>query len=68
MLFGFPGERVEDQTKRHTQKTDKERKVESLSRIRVIRVAEGLNHSSQGRHEDGCSSHGEEIDPGRDRA
>ena len=68
VLFVSPGECIEDQTHRHTQKTDKEREVVSLSWIRVIWVAEGLNHSPQGWHEDGRSSHAEEIDPGRGRA
>jgi hypothetical protein len=68
VLFGSPRECIEDQTHSHTQKTDKEREVVSLGRIRVIWVAESLNHSSQGWHEDGRSSHAEEVDPGRDRA
>ena len=66
-LFGCPGECIEDQTARHTEKTDEERKVVGFGWVRVARAVKGLNHSSQGRHEDGRSGHAEEIDPGDGR-
>ena len=38
-----------------------------FGRVSVIYPGKGFNHFSQNRHEEGCSSHGEEIDVGHHR-
>jgi len=59
----FLGEGVEDHASCHPNETDEEGEMISLSWIGVTDTGEGFDYFSQKRHEDGCSGHGEEIDP-----
>ena len=59
----FLGEGVKDHASYHSQKTDKEGKMISLGGVGMTNPGEGFDDFPQGWHEDGCSGHGEEIDP-----
>ena len=59
----FLGEGVKDHASCHPQETNEEGKVISLGWVRMTLAGEGFDYFSQKRHEDGCSGHGEEIDP-----
>lgn len=67
-LFLFFGEGIEEGACCHPQEADEEGEVISFGRIRMTHTGEGFDDLSQGRHEDRCSGHREEIDPCHHRA
>lgn len=61
-FFTF-GEGVENGTCYHSQEADEEGEMISPGRVGVTHPGVGINDFPQGWHEDGCSGHGEEINP-----
>ena len=60
-------ESIKNHTGYHTEETNEEGDVKSLSGVGMINSRKEFDHPPQKGHEDGCTCHGEEIDPSHDR-
>jgi len=65
-LFLSFRECVKDHTGGHTQEADEKREVISFGGVCMIASGKGFDYPSQKGHENGCPSHGEEINQGHD--